>query len=224
VKIGQQNGIKKHKVGQKHLAIEHQFFLKRKNQKKNQNQFQVHQKKKKKKKKKKPKVKKPKSVVLSNQSFSKRYESFFNNKAHSDFTVTIGTETIHSHKFVLGNTSEFFEKHEGNTFTFPTEDDSTAAKSLIQFFYSGKFEYTEDSQVLLFTLLANKYKTKNFSEFKLPAKVLLNGVISYVEKDLTNRVGEFDKLCESVDFKKMDKEDLTKLYAKKNGYKKVPHF
>jgi len=52
--------------------------------------------------------------------------------------------------------------------------------------------------------------------------VLLNGVISYIEKDLTNRVGEFDTLCESVDFKKMEKEDLTKLYAqKKKGYKKI---
>jgi len=71
-------------------------------------------------------------------------------------------------------------------------------------------------------LLANKYKTKNLSEFKVPAKVLLNGVISYVEKDLTNRVSEFEGLCESVDFKKMEKEDLTKIYAKKkNGYKKV---
>jgi len=55
-------------------------------------------------------------------------------------------------------------------------------------------------------------------------KTLLNGIISYVEKDLTNRVSEFDSLCENVDFKKFEKEDLQKLYSKKNGYKKVIPF
>jgi len=76
----------------------------------------------------------------------------------------------------------------------------------------------------MFTILANKYKTKNFTEFKLPAKVLLNGVISYVEKDLNNRVSEFDSLCENVNFKKMEKEDLTKLYAKKKWLQKSSSF
>jgi hypothetical protein len=47
---------------------------------------------------------------------------------------------------------------------------------------------------------------------------LLNGIISYVEKDLNNRVTEFDSLCENVNFKKMEKEDLTKLYAKKKWF------
>jgi len=102
----------------------------------------------------------------------------------------------------LFSNSEFFEKLDGDSFTFPSDDDQTAAKSLLKFFYEGVYEYTEESAVVIFTILANKYKTKNFHEFKLPAKVLLNGVISYVEKDLTNRIGEFDNLCESVDFKK----------------------
>jgi len=79
--------------------------------------------------------------------------------------------------------------------------------------------------LLFFTILANKYKTKkNFSEFKLPAKVLLNGVISYVEKDLNNRISEFDNLVESVNFKKLEKEDLTKLYAKKKWLQKSSSF
>jgi len=43
----------------------------------------------------------------------------------------------------------------------------------------------------------------------------LNGIISYVEKDLNNRLSEFDSLCSSVDFKKLKKEDLQKIYSKK---------
>jgi len=68
-------------------------------------------------------------------------------------------------------------------------------------------------------ILANKLKIKNITEFKVPPKVYLNGVISYVEQDLNNRVKDFDSLIESVNFKKIEKEDLTKLYSKKNGYK-----
>jgi len=76
--------------------------------------------------------------------------------------VKIGEETIHAHKIVLIGNSEFFEKSTESSFTFPTEDDSTTAKSLIKFYYDGVFEYTEESAVVLFTLLANKYKTKKF--------------------------------------------------------------
>jgi len=61
-------------------------------------------------------------------------------------------------------------------------------------------------------------------EFKVPPKVYLNGILAYVEKDLTNRMGEFDKLVESINFKKMEKEDLTKLYAKKKWLQKSSSF
>jgi len=64
-------------------------------------------------------------------------------------------------------------------------------------------------------ILANKLKVKNMGEFKVPPKVYLNGILTYVEKDLNNRMSEFDKLVESVNFKKLEKEDLTKMYAKK---------
>jgi len=150
---------------------------------------------------------------------------FFNNKNLSDFSVKIGEETFAAHKFILFSNSEFFEKYEGgDSFSFPSEDDAAAAKSLLKFYYEGIYEYTEESAVVIFTILANKYKTKNFSEFKLPAKVLLNGILAYVEKDLSNRMGEFDALCESVNFKKMEKEDLTKLYAKRKWLQKSTSF
>jgi hypothetical protein len=177
------------------------------------------------KKEKKTKQKKAKQVIASSQSFSKRYSATFNNKHLSDFTVTIGDTSYATHKIILCSNSEHFEKLAGeSSFSFPKEDDAEAAKSLIKFYYEGIFEYTDDSAVVIFTLLANKYKTKNFGEFKLPAKVLLNGIITYVEKDLTNRQSEFDTLCESVNFKKMEKEDLQKLYSKKKWLQKSSSF
>ena len=72
-------------------------------------------------------------------------------------------------------------------------------------------------------ILANSLSLKNLGEFKVPAKVYLNGIIAYIEKDMS-KVGEFEKLCESVDFKKMEKEDLTKLYSKKKWLQKSSTF
>jgi hypothetical protein len=108
------------------------------------------------KKKKTPKGKKPKQVIASSQTFSKRYASMFNNKKLSDFTITIGSETIAAHKLILQANSEFFEKLEGDSFKFAEDDDQTAAKSLIKFFYEGVYEYTEEAAVVIFTILANK--------------------------------------------------------------------
>jgi Ran GTPase-activating protein (RanGAP) involved in mRNA processing and transport len=41
---------------------------------------------------------------------------------------------------------------------------------------------------------------------------------------LTKNLSEFDKLCESVNFKKMEKEDLQKLYSKKKWLQKSSTF
>ncbi len=68
----------------------------------------------------KEKTKKAKQVIASSQQFSKRYANFFNNKHLSDFTIHIGEEKFHSHKIVLCNNSDFFEKLENQSeFTFP---------------------------------------------------------------------------------------------------------
>jgi len=172
------------------------------------------------------KVKKPKVVIFVPATFSKRYDSFQNNKKYSDFTIKYEAsgESVSAHQFILKSNSDFFEKLDANNYTFPKEDDEAAAKALIKFYYTGSLDYSVESSVVSFMILANKYKTKNLSEFKVPAKVLLNGIISYIEKDLNNRVGEFDSLAESVDFKKMEKEDLTKMYAKKKMVTKKFNF
>jgi hypothetical protein len=41
---------------------------------------------------------------------------------------------------------------------------------------------------------------------------------------LTKNLSEFDKLCESVNFKKMEKEELSKLYSKKKWLQKSSTF
>jgi len=146
-------------------------------------------------------------------------------KKNSDVTIKFegSGEAYHAHKIVLSSQSDEFENL-GDNYTFTKDIDEENAKSLLKFFYTGTFEYTSEEKLVSFMILANKFKVKNLGEFKVPPKVYLNGIIAYVEKDLNNRIGEFEKLTESVNFKKMEKEDLTKLYAKKNGYKKVQAF
>jgi len=173
---------------------------------------------KKEKKEKTPKVKKPKVVLASQQSFSKRYSHLLNNKAFSDVTVKYPSgDTHHGHKTILCSGCETFEKafESSNHYQFDSEVDDTVAKNIIQFLYNGTLEYSDPSALVQFMLLANKLKVKNMGEFKVPAKVYLNGVITYIEKDLSSRVSEFDSLCESVDFKKNGKRRFNKIIFKK---------
>jgi hypothetical protein len=125
------------------------------------------EKKEKKEKKTKEKKIKTKKVVSTSSAYSKLYAGSFNSKKYSDYTIKIGEEEIPAHKFVLHANSEFFEKQEGDSFTFPKDDDPVAAKALIKFYYTGIYEYTEVAQVVLFTITANKYKTRNFTGKKL---------------------------------------------------------
>jgi hypothetical protein len=132
-----------------------------------------------KKKEKKVKGKKPKSVIASSQTFSKRYSYLFNNKLFSDFTITIGEESFPAHKFILQFNSEFFQKLEGDSFKFSSEDDKTAAKDLIKFYYEGLYQYTDESQVVIFTLLANKVI---FSFNTFSTKLIISKNSSYLQK------------------------------------------
>jgi len=156
------------------------------------------------------------------------------NKKYSDFTIKFEEtgETIPAHQVVFASSSEIFEKLiksdelKNNNFEYlvSKEENLILIKNLFKFFYSGAVDYSDDSALVSFMLLSNKFKVKQIKEFKIPGKQLLNSVIAYVEKDLTNRVKEFDSLVSSIDFKKFEKEDLTKIYSKKNGYKKVQLF
>jgi len=183
--------------------------------------------KKEKKDKKTKKQPKPKHVLLTQAGYSKRYASFHNNKSFSDATVNYpGGDSHPAHKVVLETGSSHIEKalETSTSFTFEKEVDDSTAKNVIKFLYTGCLEYSSESDLVTFMILANHLKIKNITEFKVPAKVYLNGIIAYVEKDLTSRQSEFDTLCESVDFKKMEKEDLTKIYAKKKWLQKSSSF
>jgi len=170
--------------------------------------------------------KKSKSVILSAQGFSKIFSDYFNNKKLSDMTIKFegSGDVYHAHKNILQTQSDVFDNLTDHTYTFTKDHDEEAAKNLVKFFYTGTLEYSNESQLVTFMILANKLKVKSIGEFKVPPKVYLNGILAYVEKDLNNRITEFDNLVESVNFKKLEKEDLTKLYAKKKWLQKSSSF
>jgi len=147
-------------------------------------------------------------------------------KKYSDMSVKFekSGDVYPAHTFILASQSEAFEKLNDNQYVFASDQDEESAKSLIKFFYTGTLEYTNETQLVTFMILANKLKVKNIGEFKVPPKVYLNGILAYVEKDLSNRISEFDSLVESVNFKKLEKEDLTKMYAKKKWLQKSSSF
>jgi len=98
----------------------------------------------------------------------------------------------------------FFAKHFESSDNYKLDKgvEGEVAKSLLKFLYTGALEYSNASSLVSFMIFANQYKFKGISEFKVPAKIYLTGIIEYVEKDLNNRVNEFDRFCETVDFKK----------------------
>jgi len=76
-------------------------------------------------------------------------------------------------------------------------------KIFIKFLYTGAIDYTDQSRLVEFMIIANKYLVRNMKDFKVSSKVLLNGIIAFVEKDTEKRFSQFDTLCENVDFKKI---------------------
>jgi len=150
-----------------------------------------------------------------------------NNKSGSNATITFPKgDSHHAHKVILSMNSEIIGKalESSDSYAFGNEEDDSAAKSLIKFFYTGSIEYSDEASLVSFMILANKLKSKSIGELKVPAKAYFNGIIGYVEKDLNGRQKDFDSLCESVDFKKMEKEDLTKIYSKKKWLQKSQAF
>jgi hypothetical protein len=162
------------------------------------------------------KKEKKKSVFVSLDSYQKKFESLYNNKKNSDFTIKFegSSEELYVKKVFLAINSDFFENIDGS-FTFPKEDDVKSVKAMINFYYTGKLDITDEGIIVPFVLLSKKYKTKNMADLKLPGKLVLNGVLTYIEKDLENRKSEFDSLSEIIDFKKISESELKKLYSKK---------
>jgi len=186
------------------------------------------------KKGKKEKPKKLKLAYCTSQTFAKKFEHLFENKKYSDFTIKFEEtgESMPAHQIVFASSSEFFEtlikegkiKDNNNEYIVPKSENAVLFKKLVKFFYTGSVDYSDESALVSFIILSNKFKVKNLKEFKIPGKKLLNGVISYVEKDLTNRMSEFDSLVSNIDFKKLEKDDLKSLYKKKKWLQKSSTF
>jgi len=186
------------------------------------------------KKGKKEKPKKLKLAYCSSQTFSKKFEHLFENKKYSDFTIKFEEtgESMPGHQIVFASSSDFFEtlikegkiKDNNNEYLVPKTENALLFKKLVKFFYTGSVDYSDESALVSFIILSNKFKVKNLKEFKIPGKKLLNGVIAYVEKDLTNRMKEFESLISNIDFKKLEKDDLKSLYKKKKWLQKSSTF
>jgi len=169
-------------------------------------------------KRKKKKKKKEKLVYLDKNQYSKLFESFYNNKTFSDFTIKIEgkEETVPVHKIVLTTQSQVFSEHvkNSNEYTFSNTHSTELVHCLLKFLYTGSLEVSNKENVFCFILLAKKLKI-NLNSLKIPPKTYLNGLLDYVEKDVENRSKEVDHLIEDCDFKKLDIEYVQKLFKKR---------
>jgi len=159
---------------------------------------------------------------------------FFNNKDYSDATIKFegSGDIINVHKMVLTSSSDYFEKlfevgmseSKNNEILIDKDENEELFKEFIKFLYTGAIDCTDQSRLVEFMIIANKYIVKNLKDYKVSAKTLFNGIVAYVEKDLEKRFSQFETLIESVDFKKFEKDELLKVYTKKKWVQKCPAF
>jgi hypothetical protein len=177
---------------------------------------------------------KQKLVYISQDNYIQKYSKLHNNKFLSDVTIVYPKgDSQPAHKAILSVGTNVLEKHfeSSNTYTFDKEIKEEAAKSLIKFLYTGSLEYTNESEVFTFMLLANQLKINQIKELKVPPKIYFNGIIEYVEKD-TKRMSELDGLLDAVNIqykirlikKNLEKTFYKKYIKRKNGYKKAHPF
>jgi hypothetical protein len=139
-----------------------------------------------KKEKKEKKIKK--KVILSKpETYSKKFSYLYNNKLLSDMTIKFekSGNVVFCHKIILTSTSEYFEtlfesgmqESKSNEIIIPEDENEDLFKEFIQFLYSGKVDCSNEQHLVEFLIVANKYLVKNIKDFKVSAKILLNGVI-----------------------------------------------
>jgi hypothetical protein len=108
---------------------------------------------------KKTKKVKKKIVTFKKEIYSQKYEKLYNNEKYSDFEISFeGNENkIKSHKNILATSSEFFSKLiEENQNSVKIQEDVTAFKQLIEFYYTGTFNCIKVEKTIDFLLLAIK--------------------------------------------------------------------
>jgi len=180
--------------------------------------------------KKKGKKVKQKIAYLNPDVYAKQFENLFNNKKDSDLTIKFNSgNVLHVHRIVLANMSEHFKTviengEVKNEIVVGEEENEAVFTSVIKFLYTGSYDYGKQEEIVQFVIYAHNYNVKNIKELKIPPKVILEAIMTYVEKDLNTRYQEFDTLIENVDFRKMEKEALVKISKKKKWIKQSTNF
>jgi hypothetical protein len=155
-----------------------------------------------------------KKCGLDKKALTKRLEDLFKQSSTSDCSILLGNGVeLKLHKNVLSAGSEFLSEKLKNENEIKFEEEEKISKQYFEFLYTGNIEFTDEEKIIDFLLLAVKYKTKNLSELKIASKKLLKKLIDFAEKEVEN-LEVFEKLLLSVDFKKMDEDDLEKLMKK----------
>jgi hypothetical protein len=88
----------------------------------------------------------------------------FNNKKLSDLTLKFANDnTLSVHKLILENLSETFKKafengeiNENKEFLINKDEDEKILTSVVQFLYTGKFEYSSEDEIINFLIYGHK--------------------------------------------------------------------
>jgi hypothetical protein len=163
---------------------------------------------------------KNKIAYFTKEAFSKHFSHLYNNEKYSDIIIKFEEKDdfLFCHKSVLYYSSEFFEKkidENSHQIIIPKEDDPASVKNIIKFLYTGSFDSSDSAQLVSFLQLSTKFGLKDSNDIKLSGKIVLNSVIDWIEQDLENRKDKFDVLLDNIDFQKVKKNDLKKIYSKK---------
>jgi hypothetical protein len=170
-------------------------------------------------------------TYFSEKVYSKKYENLYKNKKFSDITIKFenSNETIPAHKFALSSGSKFFEeiidsKDFNNEILIKKENDQEEVEIMLKFFYTGSIEFQSEKQVIRFLLMGIKFDVTDMDDFKVASKKLLFEMMEYVEEDEENRIKDFEKLIDNIDFKKFGHSALKKLVKGHKWLKKSSKF
>jgi hypothetical protein len=159
-----------------------------------------------------------KSLTITINEYKNIYKSSYNNKEKSNFTINFEgrEEVIFVNKLILSINSTFFENifKDEKLENYTIKEDFKSMEKLIQFYYTGSFNYNDEQEIINFLLLGKKYESK-LIELKFNEKGLLRKIVEFVEKDIDQRKDDFDFLMERVDFRKVSSKELKKLRKEK---------
>jgi hypothetical protein len=105
-----------------------------------------------------------KSLFFSSESFSKRYEGYFNNENFSDLIIKFeeSQNKIFAHKLVLMQNSGYFQKvleeYEEKEILIEKEVNEKVFVEFLKFLYSGKIDVSDFDMVFKILGLAHKVK------------------------------------------------------------------